>query len=251
MMDAFSHGYGKVRVIAKGIKRPGNHAGGLLRPFQPLLLSWQGKGSLKNFVGVESEMRLPALTGDTLFSAFYINELLQLLLRPDDPAPALFIHYAHAMGQLASMSHLEITLRNFEWHLLCELGMAPDLIRDHLGAPLASDRYYVWGAEQGFMPAEPAARFPESMCFLASQLRAVHAFVIENAPRWSFDDADTAQSSGMEHGLPVAKRLFRQIIAHLLQGRPLRSRELMLQYRSFESRDADTRSTQEGKTNDS
>jgi len=232
LLDVLSYRFGKLRLVAKGVKRKGNAQGALLRPLQPLLLGWQGKGSLQSLISTDIQTQLPALSGDYLFSAFYLNELLQTLLSYQDPVPALFIAYADAIGQMSERVPLEGILRRFEWRLLCELGAAPDLKRGSSGDTLECDRYYAWHPESGFVLQNTAIN--SRLMFSGQQLREL-ALLAEHAVS-SPETKDPSPFAGEMGILKVAKSLFRQIINHQLQGRPLKSRELMLRYRALDGR---------------
>ena len=64
------------------------------------------------------DARPPELTGKGLLSATYLNELLVLLLHRNDVHEALFGEYHETLYGLSQASGLEVTLRNFEKHLL-------------------------------------------------------------------------------------------------------------------------------------
>ncbi|MCP5161623.1 MAG: DNA repair protein RecO [Hahellaceae bacterium] len=237
MMDAFSHRCGRIRLIAKGVKRKGNTFAPLLRPFQPLLLSWQGKGGLKNLTQVDSVMQLPGLTGDYLFSAFYLNELLQHLLQEQEPFPDLFIQYAETLSQLTERLPLEVALRRFEWRLLCELGFAPDLTRDHDGYWLRQNAIYCWHVGLGFQVASGPEATVQDRGLTAQQ---VHDILHLVAGRQVLENEIVEASAQLEGlrlsaALKHAKVLFRQAIDSLLQGRVLKSRELIVKFRALDT----------------
>ena len=47
IVEVFTQNSGRIAVVAKGAKRPTSALRGLLRAFQPLLLSWGGKSELR------------------------------------------------------------------------------------------------------------------------------------------------------------------------------------------------------------
>ncbi|MBI3574264.1 MAG: recombination protein O N-terminal domain-containing protein, partial [Gammaproteobacteria bacterium] len=44
VLEVFTPEHGRVGVLAKGARRPGNSSRAFLKPFQPLLLGWSGRG---------------------------------------------------------------------------------------------------------------------------------------------------------------------------------------------------------------
>ena len=62
------------------------------------------------------------LGGRSLMSAWYMNELLLRLLPREDPHPALYDAYDHALQALARGGSAVGALRRFEWTLLEETG---------------------------------------------------------------------------------------------------------------------------------
>jgi len=127
LLEIYSRDYGRVGVIARGMRGKQNRQL-LLQPFSPLLLSWSGRGELKTLTDVESTNNEPGvLQGQVLISAFYINELMLRLLRRDDPHPELYDYYVQSITYLRKIpvgqdENIQIVLRLFERYLLNELG---------------------------------------------------------------------------------------------------------------------------------
>src|SRR6186713_1244025 len=85
LIEAFSYDYGRISLVARGArgalkgqskKRRRPRFQGLLQPFVPLLLSWQGRTDLFNLMGAEPNGYAPHLEGRLLFCGWYLNELL-------------------------------------------------------------------------------------------------------------------------------------------------------------------------------
>ena len=53
VIDVFSRDYGRVALVAKGAKRPHSALRGVLQTFQPLGLSWSGKGEVRTLTTAE------------------------------------------------------------------------------------------------------------------------------------------------------------------------------------------------------
>lgn len=150
IIDAFSQRYGRVAVVARGVRRPRARLRAALQPFRPLLLSWSGRGSLRTLTGAEGDGPPAALSGDALMSAWYVNELILRLLERDDPHPALHARYAQTLAELAAELPPARSLRRFEKCLLDELGYGLNLERDIVNAqPVRPEGRYRFQFEGG------------------------------------------------------------------------------------------------------
>lgn len=150
LIDVFSLDYGRQGVVARGIRKNRSRWGGLLEPFQPLLLSWSGRGDLRTLTGVELEMSLPSPSGPHLRAAFYLNELILRLLPAGEPYPTLFRAYWGALDGFAKQDREEVVLRIFERDLLDSLGYA--LVTDHeidSGQPIDPGTLYYYAPDTG------------------------------------------------------------------------------------------------------
>ncbi len=157
IIEVFTHGHGRVALVARGAKRPTSQFRGLLSSFSPLLLSWSGRNDIKTLVRADWTGGLPLLRGDALLAAFYLNELLVRLLARGDAHEQLFASYLEALRALATdgTDH-ESTLRGFELDLLRETGHAPsfDVCAD--GAPVEAAGLYRVEATRGLERVESA-----------------------------------------------------------------------------------------------
>lgn len=89
-----------------------------------------------------------------LLTVLYVNELLYLALRPEDPHPDLYDAYLTTLQQLSlatSRSSLESVLRRFEWALLQSIGYGIVLTHEAQSyQPIAAASHYLFRAGQGF-----------------------------------------------------------------------------------------------------
>ena len=218
-------------MVVKGAHRSSSPLKGVLQPFQPLLLTWQGRSELKNLTDAELGSRLPSLRGDYLYSGLYLNELLTKLLQSSQPSSALFTAYAEVMGSISNKEPLEPALRSFEFILLKDLGAFPSF-SEEAGSDQAIDpfSFYYWLPEKGFArindfenPPFSYAEFDHNTGGLARHYTIRGAQLIELA------QSDLSQ----KETLLAAKRLSRLMIDHLLGGKPLKSRELIAKTREL------------------
>jgi DNA repair protein RecO (recombination protein O) len=211
IVELFTPDHGRLSLLARGARsgaRKRSPQAALLQPFNPLLLSFAGRGDMKNLRSLEAAAARHQLAGATLFSGLYLNELLMRLLHRDDPHPGLYRAYASALASLAAGEVPEDVLRQFEFSLLDELGYGFDLLSDGVsGAPLDPGARYMFHAEHGLVRMPEDARQAEPV-FPGELLLAIAAGERTTAAR------------------KAAKQLMRAALAPHLGGKPLRSREL-------------------------
>ena len=80
MLDVFTEESGRVRLVAKGARSKRSTLKGALQPFTPLLLRFGGRGEVKTLRSAEAVSLALPLSGITLYSGLYINELLSRVL---------------------------------------------------------------------------------------------------------------------------------------------------------------------------
>jgi len=210
LVETFTRNSGLVPLVAKGAKRPRSALRGLLLAFQPLQISWTGKSELRTLHKAEWQGGQQPLQGMALICGFYLNELLVRLLRRDDPHEQLFEHYQETLAALNTQKDYTPILRNFEQHMLKELGYALTLDDDAVsGKPLNPDEEYYYEVERGPV----AVHGSENNCGL--QLRGKTLLDMEKD---DYSDVTTRQQS---------KILMRYILNHYLGERPLYTRQLL------------------------
>ena len=184
MLEVFTPGSGRIGLVARGARRPKSPLRALLRPFEPLVLSWSGRGDLATLQQAERTGPGVTLRDAGLAAGFYANELLIRLLERRDPHPLLFAHYSALLEELVSPERIEPGLRNFEIALLTELGFGLNLghsAQDH--TPLDKEKNYEYQLERGVVPV---AMEIGGLVFKGSVLLAI------DAGNWT--DLETRQS---------------------------------------------------------
>ncbi|SQE31903.1 Recombination protein O [Mannheimia haemolytica] len=87
LVEFFTEHHGRITLLAKGARRARSPLKAVLQPFTPLLLRWSGKGDLKTLTKAEpAALTLPMETL-SLYSGFYINEVLARVLEKSDRLP--------------------------------------------------------------------------------------------------------------------------------------------------------------------
>jgi len=178
--------------------------------FQPLLLSWFGKGEVRTLHSAEWQGGQPYLQGTALMCGFYLNELLLNLLARDDPHEQLFDYYRATLHRLAHETDHAATLRCFEKHLLQELGYALVLESEAgNGQAIQAEVCYRYAVERG--PLSDGA--DDSGPVLPILGKTLLDIVADD-----YTDPTSAQQS---------KQLMRMLLNHHLGGKILHTRELI------------------------
>lgn len=214
LVELFTPEYGRLTVVAKGVRKKNSVSQGLLQPFTPLLVSWAGNGDLMSLSSVELNDEVSPLRGECLFAGFYLNELLMGLLQKWDAHPELYRAYEKTIIALKTDTLDEKVLRSFEKYLLEELGYALLPKSDvSLHNTFLPEKYYRFILDHGFVASELGALSQaKSNIFSGKNLLAI--------AREDWQDEEILQD---------AKRLMRLILVPLLGGRPIYSRRLFIQ----------------------
>lgn len=208
LLDIFSQEYGRISLIAKGIRGNRSSTKALLQPFVPLFISWQGKSELMTLTSVEPDGIPLMLQGDCLLAAFYLNELINHLVTKHDPHPKLFDVYRATLMALQSHPLQESILRIFEKKILEELGYGLHLVAE-------PNDYYRFLPEQGFVKCNIDINQQDTSVFAGSSLLAL-----------------ASEDLSDEAALKDAKRLMRLAFRPLLAGNTLNSRVLFIEKNS-------------------
>ncbi|MDP9087905.1 MAG: DNA repair protein RecO [Pseudomonadota bacterium] len=213
IVEVFTSEHGRLTLFARGANGPKSAIKGVLRPFQRLLVSWSGTSEACQLVSAEVDGLMTSLHPARLMSGFYLNELLLKLTERRDPHPEIFFSYASCMQALCDGEVEEPTLRRFEKRLLNELGYGLELMTDGDGSPVVQNKYYRYALQSGpqlCVAEAPGAIYGQSLADLQAE---------------TFEDA---------RSLRDAKRVLRAAIDVCLDGRSLKSREVMLALRHRE-----------------
>jgi DNA repair protein RecO (recombination protein O) len=204
ILEVLTREHGRLTLFARGVRGPRAKLAPVLQPFQPLLLSWSGRGEAPQLTAAERAEVCAPLPPAVLLAAFYLNELLIKLTTRHDPLPELFDHYHATLGALRAGAALEPSLRLFEKRLLEVLGYGLDLGRESLsGRAIQAQEYYHYRPAQGLVGAgsvRAGALAGESLLALA------------------------AEELTSARALEDARRLLKAALAACLEGRQLTTR---------------------------
>ena len=214
LLEAFGRECGRLGLVARSAVSPRSRLKGLLQPFAPLLLSWNGEGDLATLTGAEEAGRPVSLPPDRVLAGLYVNELLVRLLQRQDPQSGLYDAYENLLAELAAAPGEEPPLRRFEKRLLEDLGYGLSLDREAVsGQPIVAEADYRYVLDQGPVVA---SRTETGVPITGRGLLALRDGIL-NDPTV----------------LKEVKRLTRAALAEQLRGRVLKTRELYRVKREF------------------
>ncbi|SRR5579883_729278 len=213
LIDCLTLEYGRISLVARGIRKPRSRLRALLQPCVPLLISYQDQSELGLLFSAEADGIPIALKGQSLLAAFYLNELLMRVLHKHDPFPGIFAVYRETLQALQQGNLLQKTLRLFEKKVLTELGYGLQLQYDIAeGKGFSVEKVYRFYPEQGFECLKQNDPVSEVFIFSGKSLLAFANDTLEN-----------------EESLRDAKRLMRLAFAPLIGAKPLQSRKLFIE----------------------
>ncbi|MCB1757258.1 MAG: DNA repair protein RecO [Gammaproteobacteria bacterium] len=126
ILDVLTPQFGRVSLVARGVRQAKSNRRALLQPFRALLVSWQGRGGLFTLTTVEESGRPIVLENLHLACGYYMSELVQRLLVQAEHNTELFALYDETIRALQLKSDPEPLLRRFEIQLLQSLGLLAD-----------------------------------------------------------------------------------------------------------------------------
>ncbi|HEX9068114.1 MAG TPA: DNA repair protein RecO [Ktedonobacterales bacterium] len=137
VLTLFTPGLGKVRVVAKGVRRTTSRLGGHLDSFIRVKLLLATGRNLDIITQAEAIERIEGLTGELWHAAaaWHCVELVDRFLADNDPHPKVYSLLVASLRRLSEgATHAgegrgvsQLALRYFELHLLDELGFRPHL----------------------------------------------------------------------------------------------------------------------------
>ena len=210
LIDAFSRDYGRVSLLAKGVRRVKSKVRGMVRPFQPLLISWSGKGELQILTDAESDCAIRVLAQSAWLCGCYMNELLIKLLHKYDPHEQLFDNYDETLQLLEDGKSPQIVLRFFEKRLLKEIGYGLVLTHDTKNnSPVLKDKTYRY--------------FPDSGPTINENTSLDSVWTVGGSTLIALENEEFVNAQQ----LIQSKRLMRALLNQSLQGRKLKSRTIV------------------------
>ena len=149
--ELFTRKNGRVSVIAKGARSKKNKFQNVAAPNILANINYSGKSELKTLTSWE-EIKYFQILGKNLKILLYLNELIFKLIEKEVKQEKIFeaVINFYKILELGEAKNIEISLREFEYFLICELGYGFDFQFDDKGNVIQKDAIYYFHPAQGF-----------------------------------------------------------------------------------------------------
>tara|TARA_Y100000022_G_scaffold61947_1_gene53108 strand:- start:287 stop:985 length:699 start_codon:yes stop_codon:yes gene_type:complete len=149
--EIFTRKNGRVSIIAKGARSKKNKFQNVAAPNILANVNYSGKNELKTLISWE-EIKYFQILGKNLKILLYLNELIFRLIEKETRQEKIFDAVIDFYKTLESgdAKYIEISLREFEYFLICELGYGFDFQIDDKGKEIQKDGVYYFHPSQGF-----------------------------------------------------------------------------------------------------
>ncbi len=203
ILDVITPEYGLLSMLAKGARSSKAKLTGVLIPFAKLEFSFQNDSDLKLLLNAELSKAI-SLEGLRYYCGGYMNELLSCFVFRNDPCEEVYFLYETYLGLLKAGENIEQSLRLFELDLLSSVGFAPTLDVDgESGLAINEGEQYRFVTEQG-------------VCQRTDGYITGKTLLKFNARQTLTDEQ-----------LKQTKKLMRHMIDVQLQGKSLKSRQVI------------------------
>ncbi len=217
LVDALTQEFGRIKLIAKGAKRPHSPLRGLLEPFNAVNIEFTGKSNTKYLTQAHWVYALNPLHPAHTLPAWYLSELCLYSLGEDDPAPLIFKAYHYAIQMFTDYTaeqDISPILRQFEYQLLFNLGLWPDKQLDAYDKPLNPQLFYSLDENNGWCETCPSV---QESWYLQGELLLSLANLIPIVTK--------ASTTNSGYNTKTSLRLaMRSMLAKALHGRTLSTR---------------------------
>jgi DNA repair protein RecO (recombination protein O) len=215
ILELFTRDHGRVSLFARGARSARSKAASLatiLQPFNRVLVSWTGRGEAGQLTSAEFDGAFSMMPPDQLVNGYYLSELLLKLFARHDGHAEVFDLYATTIDAIKAGDPIR-ALRVFEKRLLESLGYGLVLDVDAQSQePVDANRMYHYRLEQGVVRALDVAE--GSLVFAGSSLLAL-----------------AREELSSPAALADARRLLRAALDRCLDGRELKSRQVLMALR--------------------
>ena len=204
LLDFIIRDFGKTRLVA----RSGRKNKTSFQMFQRLNISYKGRGELKYLTHWEINDKPRRFLGNDLVLGLYVNELLSRLLPDNEAHQKLFDEYYSFIDNISDQtkSEKEFSLRMFENLFLEDIGYGLEFKVDSLGNKIEPNLCYRFDGYEGLIVSENGKISGKTLHQLDSR----------------FDYKPNSNQ------LAALKKLNRVRLQTLLDGKPLKSRELFI-----------------------
>lgn len=214
IVDAFSEQYGRLSVLAKGARSQNRGSTrNQLQMSAKVEATLVGKGELKRIRQLEMLEPAKSFFGEQFAMACYVSELILRITQPGESYPSIYNQLDISFKALSVKVSSQRYLRELEWLLINELGVAVDFNHDSAGQPILEDQFYFLDRLESF-----------SVCANSdSKQLSFSGRLLKQIAERSFDEPEV---------LKAMKLLNRELLRPHLGHMPLKSRDLWIQWRN-------------------
>lgn len=207
LIDVLSYNEGRYSLVVRGARGSKSKISGIVQPYRRLNVTVYGKGELRTAGKLEPTGAAFTLGGENLLLGLYVNELLYRILGKFDPMPELYEAYEQLLASLADPQFDMASLRQFELHLLMQLGYGITFDLDAGNGEFVSEgNRYRFVAEEGF-----------------------HCYQGEGENLYKGADLLAIAAGDMTgEREKIVRQIVRRSLKPLLGNRPLKSRDLFV-----------------------
>ena len=229
----YTKDFGKISVIAKGVRQKNHKWRSLLTTFNPLIFDIKlssNMGGLAQLYSVEQHTKPNQYQNYLVtLSLFYVNELIYILIPPAQGDEFFFQTYEDVLRTI-SQRNLNTRLRYFELKLIESLGYGLDYEYDDNHMSLEDNSYYCITAMS--LPIKVKDKKTQSNnIFKGNLLKKLSGAKFETYS---------------EDMLKALKYILKLNINYLLEGKPLKSRQLVKDFLEMKANTRETKIKLEG-----
>ena len=149
--EIFTRKNGRVSIIAKGARSKKNKFQNVAAPNILANVNYSGKNELKTLISWE-EIKYFQILGKNLKILLYLNELIFRLIEKETRQEKIFdaVIDFYKILETGEAKNIEISLREFEYFLISELGYGFNFQVDDKGKEIQKDGIYYFHPAQGF-----------------------------------------------------------------------------------------------------
>jgi len=131
LLAVYSLDYGKLRLVAKGVRRPRSRKAGHLEPFTQVRLLLARGRELDIITQAEAIETYPGVQDNLIHlgQAAYVIEMLDRFTVEREVNRALYHLLVHTLERLVDCGEPSSVIRYYELHLLDQIGYRPELFR--------------------------------------------------------------------------------------------------------------------------
>ncbi len=204
--------YGLVHILAKGVKNRKSPFFADCQPFRLIDIQFIKKTGLSILTASQTVSLIQFTETKKQFSGFYINELLYRLIKIEQQDSELFMLYLKTMDELLDENDLEMILRKFEFSLLSNLGYDFQQSENHQINP--DEMYQLCLSDMNFKLIDKTRNHHQGVdSFEGKFVLTLNQINTENISQYK----------------KQCKQYCRLMFNVLLNGKPLKSRELFAQ----------------------